>query len=74
MICPRCDNDKAYQCYRAKDNSWELFRCPNCYFVWRSTEEPEVTDPGLYDPRFKLSAKIIMEMKEKPPIPPLLEK
>lgn len=71
MICPRCDHDKAYRFFTAEDNAWELLRCPRCDFVWRSTEEPQVIDPSLYDRRFKLNDQIIAEMKEKPPVPPL---
>jgi hypothetical protein len=50
---------------------WRLYRCPRCYFVWRDTEEEAVTNPALYDPRFKLDEGRMKAMDPKPPIPPL---
>ncbi len=72
MICPRCDSNKAYKIFEApQDRSWEIFRCPYCNFTWRNTEEEEVTNPLLYNPRFKLNEDKIKNMSPKPPIPPL---
>ena len=71
MICPRCDGEKAYKVHDADDGSWEVYRCPLCNFNWRSTEEAAVTDPKIYNPKFKLTAKKIEEMDPKPLIPPL---
>ena len=71
MICPRCDSDQAYKVFEAEDGSWEVYRCPRCNFNWRSTEGEEVTNPTLYNPRFKLSERQIQELPPKPPIPPL---
>ena len=72
MICPRCEHDQAYKIFEAPEGAiWEVYRCPRCYFVWRNTEEDEVTHPELYNPKFKLDEKKIQEMDPKPPIPPL---
>ncbi len=71
MICPRCDFVEASMVFEAEDKSWEIFRCPRCNFNWRSTEPREITDPELYDTRFKLNEKKIKEMTPKPAIPPL---
>ena len=69
MICPRCDDERAAKIFEAPENAvWEVYRCPRCFFVWRSTEEDSVTDPALYDPKFKLDEKKIREMVAKPPI------
>ena len=74
MICPRCDHDQAYKFFEApEDGAWEVYRCPRCNFTWRSTEEEEVTNPRLYDSKFKLDEKRMREMAPKPPIPPLRE-
>lgn len=54
-----------------QDASWEVYRCPRCYFVWRSTEEEEVTNPDLYSRTFALDEKQIEAMDPKPPLPPL---
>ena len=72
MICPRCDDDRASKIFEAPEDAvWEVYRCPRCYFTWRNTEEEEVTNPDLYDPKFKLNEKRIAAMDPKPPIPPL---
>jgi uncharacterized C2H2 Zn-finger protein len=72
MICPRCDHAEAGKIFDAPENAvWAVYRCPRCYFVWRSTEEAEVIDAKLYDPRFKLNEERIRNMAPKPPIPPL---
>jgi len=72
--CPRCDDHRAEKIFEAPENAvWEVYRCPHCYFVWRNTEEEEVINPDLYDPRFKLSGEKIAAMDHKPPIPPLKE-
>ena len=72
MICPRCDNTNAFQFFESPEKgAWELYRCPRCFFVWRSTEEQEVIRPDLYDPDFKLNDERIRQMSDKPPIPPL---
>jgi hypothetical protein len=72
--CPRCDHEEAYAFFEApEDGSWTLYRCPRCYFNWRSTEGEEVTNPKLYNPKFKLNEKKIQDMDPKPPIPTLKE-
>ncbi len=72
VICPRCDDDRAEKIFGApEDSAWEIYRCPRCYFTWRNTEEKEVTDPELYNPKFKLTDRQIQNMAPKPPIPPL---
>ena len=72
MICPRCDDLQASKIFEAPDNAeWEIYRCPRCFFTWRSTEDEEITSPEKYDPCFKLTDEIIGKMDNKPPIPPL---
>ncbi len=72
MICPRCDDERAAKFFDSPDpGAWELYRCPRCYFVWRSTEEDEVTRPERYNPKFKLNDAKIAAMGDKPAIPPL---
>jgi uncharacterized C2H2 Zn-finger protein len=72
MICPRCDCTEAGKIFDAPENAvWTVYHCPRCDFVWRSTEEAEVIDASLYDPRFKLNNEKIKNMAPKPPIPPL---
>lgn len=74
MYCPRCDKDQAYKFFEApKKGAWELYRCPFCQFVWRSTEKASIKNKDLYNPSFKLTEEKISQMMEKPTIPPLKE-
>jgi hypothetical protein len=75
VLCPRCDKEEAVKVFEApKDRSWEIFRCQNCNFVWRSTEKEEITNGNRYHPNFKLTEDAIRNMEIKPAIPPLLRK
>lgn len=72
MFCPRCDKDEAIKVLEApKDGSWEVYRCPYCDFVWRSTEKEYIKNKDFYPPNFKLSEDKMVEMIDKPAIPPL---
>ena len=72
MYCPRCDQEDAVKFFEApSDKSWEMYRCPRCDFVWRSTEREEIRDQRLYPAEFKLSKDQIDRMAVKPVIPPL---
>lgn len=70
MICPRCDEDKAYKLLSSPvGNEWEVYLCENCYFSWRSTEDEELRDPSKYNKKFKLTKEQIDNMMMIPPIP-----
>ena len=61
--CPRCD---ATNCTVLTESpvqgSWTIYSCPRCFFAWRSTEPATITDPLLYDRRFKLTQEKIDSM------------
>lgn len=72
MDCPRCEKAEATKIFEApQDGAWELYRCPHCYFIWRSTEEEYIRNRELYNPDFKLNDEKIKGMIDKPPIPAL---
>ncbi|HMM19351.1 MAG TPA: non-oxidative hydroxyarylic acid decarboxylases subunit D [Selenomonadales bacterium] len=72
MICPRCDGDTAEKLIDApKDKCWEVFFCRTCQFSWRSTEDEAITNPSLYDQKFKLDPAALDKLLAIPPIPPL---
>jgi vanillate/4-hydroxybenzoate decarboxylase subunit D len=70
MICPRCDSDAADLLVKAPvGNAWEVYLCSVCSFTWRSTESEDVTNPALYDKRFKINPDAIPDMIVIPPVP-----
>jgi transposase-like protein len=72
MFCPRCDSATVEKMVDApKDKSWEVYICSTCCFSWRSTEDESVTNPALYDKRFKIDPSGIDKLLPIPPIPPL---
>jgi len=72
--CPRCEGVSAFKFFEApKGAVWELYRCPDCHFVWRSTEGESIRNRALYNKIFKLSNKDMENMIDKPAIPPLRE-
>ena len=74
MDCPRCDGTEVAKFFEApKKGAWELYRCPNCFFIWRSTEKESIKKKDLYHPEFKLNEDEMQNMISKPDIPPLLK-
>lgn len=72
MICPRCDSATVAKMVDSpKGKSWEVYSCSTCCFSWRSTEDASVTNPALYDKRFKIAPSEIDKLLPIPPIPPL---
>lgn len=72
MICPRCDSATVDKLADApKDNSWVVLLCRTCLFSWRSSEDAAITNPALYDPKFKLDPAELDQLLAIPPIPPL---
>ena len=41
-VCPRCDAKKTLKiAVSPVKGKWEVYRCPKCNYVWRSTESLE---------------------------------
>lgn len=69
MDCPRCDQKGSIRFFEApEDQSWKMYRCPHCDFVWRDTELKKGKD---FPPEFKLTPEQIEKLAVKPMIPPL---
>ena len=42
QACPRCDADQTLKVADSPvKGKWEVYRCPKCNYVWRSTESLE---------------------------------
>jgi len=40
--CPRCDKNQTVKIADSPvQGEWEVYRCPQCNYVWRSTENLE---------------------------------
>ncbi len=40
LICPRCDSSEALKIGDSPvKDKFEIYRCPSCNYVWRSTED-----------------------------------
>ncbi|HEX3010742.1 MAG TPA: non-oxidative hydroxyarylic acid decarboxylases subunit D [Syntrophomonadaceae bacterium] len=52
MRCVRCLRDSASKVADAPDGTkaWEVFYCSDCNYVWRSSEDEEITNPEKRDP------------------------
>lgn len=75
MKCPRCDSNLVTIMVKAPvNNEWEVYLCDICKFSWRNTEDKSITDPELYDKRFKLNSAEFGSLSQIPPIPPLNKK
>ncbi len=70
--CPRCDSNKTEQVSESPvAGTWVIYTCPICFYSWRSTEPGYATQPGHYNPHFKIRVEDIPRFAEVPPIPPL---
>jgi vanillate/4-hydroxybenzoate decarboxylase subunit D len=73
-ICPRCETDKTeVLTVSPVEGEWLVYRCPACFFAWRSTEPDTITDPRLYDSAFKFKPEDIPSFPVVPNVPPLLK-
>jgi transposase-like protein len=40
LSCPRCDSDRTAKVADSPvKGKWEAYRCGECFYVWRSTED-----------------------------------
>ena len=54
LPCPRCDADQTLKVADSPvKGKWEVYRCPECNYVWRSTES--------FEDIVKLTTRIIDE-------------
>lgn len=68
MKCPRCGHDHISTIAKSPvEGAWEIYECDLCYYSWRSTENPVVSDV------FKLKPEEIPHLQQIPAIPPLDE-
>lgn len=74
-ICPRCETDRTeVLTVSPVAGEWTVYRCPACFFAWRSTEPPSITDYRLYDPAFKFRPEDISSFPIVPNVPPLVKR
>lgn len=73
--CPRCNTEKASVIASSPvKGAWELYHCPVCLFIWRSSEPESIIDPQKYNPSFKVDPADIPKAAHVPVIPPMRRK
>jgi len=71
-VCPRCDSATTELQFESPvKGAWELYRCTTCLFAWRTTEPESMTDPKLFDPKFKIKPEDLKNVPVMPAIPEL---
>jgi hypothetical protein len=74
-MCPRCESDKTEVLTKSPDPGvWVIYRCPVCFFAWRSTEPDFITDPQKYDPSFKFKPEDMTTFQVTPTVPELIKR
>ncbi|WP_268886746.1 non-oxidative hydroxyarylic acid decarboxylases subunit D [Ktedonospora formicarum] len=70
--CPRCDAEGCSVVAQSPvESCWEIYSCPRCFFTWRTTESPTITDGSRYNQKFKLTVEKLHHFHDVPAIPPL---
>ncbi len=71
-VCPRCESATIEVQFESPvKGAWVLYRCTTCLFTFRSSEPATMTDPKLYDPKFKFKPEDMPGFPVMPSIPPL---
>jgi len=74
-MCPRCETEKTEELTKSPDPGvWVIYRCPTCFFAWRSTEPDFITDPKKYDPNFKFKPEDMATFQVVPTVPELIKR
>jgi vanillate/4-hydroxybenzoate decarboxylase subunit D len=70
-VCPRCGSDTVgVRGKSAVAGIWTVFGCDTCFYVWRSTEPDENTDPNKYPVVFRLKPEELSKLPAVPTVRP----
>jgi len=71
-ICPRCrSNSTEIRGVSPRLGVWTVFGCGTCFYVWRSTEPEENSNPEKYPAVFRLIPENLPKLGVAPAIPAL---
>jgi hypothetical protein len=72
LLCPRCLS-KTIDLFANSPlpDVWTVYGCHTCFYVWRSTEPEENTNPDKYLTAFKIKPEDLSKFIALPEIPPL---
>jgi len=74
-VCPRCRSEQTEVVTMSPvKNVWVVYSCKRCFYMWRSTEPEENTDPDHYPEAFRLTPETMADMPVVPAVPPLRPK
>lgn len=69
-VCPRCGTrDVRVLTESPVPGAWTMYSCRTCFYSWRSTEPPEVTDPARYPADFEVDPAAIPDIPVVPTVP-----
>lgn len=72
LECPRCGEKHIDILAHSRPSGvWQIYRCSQCFFAWRSSEPDYITKPDQYDEHFKLTPE---EIHQSPVVPDIPEK
>jgi vanillate/4-hydroxybenzoate decarboxylase subunit D len=68
-VCPRCRSTTVgVRGKSAVAGVWTVFGCDTCFYVWRSTEPDENTDPQKYPAPFRLNPDTLSKLPAIPTV------
>ncbi|MFI2259964.1 non-oxidative hydroxyarylic acid decarboxylases subunit D [Streptomyces tubercidicus] len=72
VICPRCAYEAVERVFASPvPGVWEVLRCGQCLYMWRTSEPTRRTRREEYPEEFRLTPADIGNTAEVPSVPPL---
>ncbi|MFH8658094.1 non-oxidative hydroxyarylic acid decarboxylases subunit D [Streptomyces afghaniensis] len=71
-ICPRCAHQTVDLVFSSPvPGVWDVLQCPQCLYMWRTSEPARRTRRDAYPELFRMTAEDIRNAPEVPAVPPL---
>ncbi|GII59527.1 phenolic acid decarboxylase subunit C [Planotetraspora thailandica] len=69
--CPRCAHGTVEKLFTSPvPGAWDVLRCPQCLYMWRTSEPARRTRRDAYPEAFRVTVEDIRNANEMPIIPP----
>ncbi|UOB08462.1 hypothetical protein MQE23_05090 [Streptomyces sp. HP-A2021] len=71
-VCPRCAHQSVDLVFSSPvPGVWDVLQCPQCLYMWRTSEPDRRTRRDAYPEPFRMTAEDIRNAPEVPAVPPL---